>query len=353
MRTIVYAGHLSRFGLAFIEYILDSTFFNIEHIVLADAERWWQFKFKLSGGVDLEDKQNLYQDCRKISKQLFKRIKKKYPDIKLSFVNDANSDTSVDLAKNFDILLSAAFPQIFSDSFIQTMKGKMVNFHPSYLPRCRGAHPIYWTIASGEEYGGVSSHFITGQIDKGPIISRIKIPFDKSTITYDLLYSNAIDILRVNILETEDFFKKQKEPSKQNDAEASYFRNDRPIHHKIYWVTEFSEQIINKIRAGGAFCFRVNGEILLLSNPAVLVKKSDVITNDFDQRIFCGTVLKADKSKIVVKATDGIIEASFLRHKTFGLYIFYALKSVNNRISRLLINRFLNGYVIKSGEILL
>ena len=57
---------------------------------------------------------------------------------------------------------------------------RLVNFHPSYLPRNRGANPIQWAIINGETEIGVTLHEIDGGIDTGPIIdqSKIQICFD-------------------------------------------------------------------------------------------------------------------------------------------------------------------------------
>ena len=47
-----------------------------------------------------------------------------------------------------DLLLCAAYPQIFGSALLGTARHGGINFHPSLLPRCRGANPIYWAIAT-------------------------------------------------------------------------------------------------------------------------------------------------------------------------------------------------------------
>jgi methionyl-tRNA formyltransferase len=76
-----------------------------------------------------------------------------------------------------DIAVSAFWTYIFKDEFISMFPKGVINFHPGYLPFCRGKNPNVWPIVKNCP-GGVTLHYVDKGIDTGDIIARRQIPVD-------------------------------------------------------------------------------------------------------------------------------------------------------------------------------
>lgn len=76
-----------------------------------------------------------------------------------------------------DAVLLAGFMRILTTEFVQHYAGKMLNIHPSRLPKFRGLHTHQRALEAGEKEHGASVHFVTDELDGGPIIlqSLLKI----------------------------------------------------------------------------------------------------------------------------------------------------------------------------------
>ena len=75
-----------------------------------------------------------------------------------------------------DLIVLAGFMLILSDSFVQHYHGKLINIHPSLLPKYKGLHTHQRALANGDSEHGASIHFVTCELDGGPVISQAKIP---------------------------------------------------------------------------------------------------------------------------------------------------------------------------------
>ena len=350
--VIVYGGHLSRFGSAFIQKILSSPYFEVNTLVLADLNRWKTFSCRLQMIEKLPDERSYQHIYRQKTNKLLKFLKLEHPNIVIRWVNNANLAEEIAKIPSNSLIFSAAFPQIFSKDFIQKPSRGAINFHPSFLPRCRGAHPIYWTIASEETFGGISAHFMTEQVDQGLIIARKKIEFDKDSITYDQLYDQSIAQIVFLLKETASFFIENKPPTAQNEAEATHFRNEQDIHRKIFWRTENLRQISAKIRAGSAFSYTASGKKLYLKPPVQILENDRTITNDFDQRIEAGTIIWIKPKRLCVKGLKGYIIFGYHQEKkvedVFNNFLKYLGWSYWSRKID-----FLDKRNLKRGEVLL
>lgn len=305
--TVIYGGHLSKFGDAFIKQILVHPYFDTKVLVLAGYNRWKFFSCKLQMLDKLPNERKYKKNYQHKTKLLLKYLKTKHPELIIRFTEDANNQLELNKISNNSLILSAAFPQIFSENFIKNVSMGAINFHPSFLPRCRGANPVYWTIATRESFGGVSAHFMTTKIDQGAIIAREKIIFDENTITYDELYDLVVKELLTVIDETVLFFKENKQVQLQNDSEATYFRNEQFIHRKIYWQTENLEQISAKIRAGEAHSYTASGKLIYIRPPVQIIEKSRFVTNGFDGKVENGTIIWVKPNQLCVKGQNGYI----------------------------------------------
>ncbi|MDC9727495.1 MAG: phosphoribosylglycinamide formyltransferase [Candidatus Thioglobus sp.] len=81
-----------------------------------------------------------------------------------------------------EIIILAGFMRILTPEFTQKYTGKMLNIHPSLLPKFQGLNTHQRALDAGESEHGVSVHFVTDELDGGPIIaqSRVNILADDS-----------------------------------------------------------------------------------------------------------------------------------------------------------------------------
>jgi phosphoribosylglycinamide formyltransferase-1 len=75
-----------------------------------------------------------------------------------------------------DALALAGFMRILSPAFVQRFAGRMVNVHPSLLPAFTGLHTHRRAIEAGCKLAGATVHFVTAELDHGPIIVQAVVP---------------------------------------------------------------------------------------------------------------------------------------------------------------------------------
>jgi len=75
-----------------------------------------------------------------------------------------------------DLIILAGFMRILSPCFINHFEGKMLNVHPSLLPKYQGLHTHQKAIDAGDKEHGTSVHFVTEELDGGPVILQAKVP---------------------------------------------------------------------------------------------------------------------------------------------------------------------------------
>ena len=71
-----------------------------------------------------------------------------------------------------DVLVLAGFMRILSPGFVKQFEGRMVNVHPSLLPAFTGLHTHRRAIEAGCKVAGATVHFVTAELDHGPIIAQ-------------------------------------------------------------------------------------------------------------------------------------------------------------------------------------
>ncbi|HUL18950.1 MAG TPA: phosphoribosylglycinamide formyltransferase [Steroidobacteraceae bacterium] len=74
-----------------------------------------------------------------------------------------------------DAIALAGFMRILSTPFVERYLGRMLNIHPSLLPAYRGLHTHRRVLAAGEAEHGASVHFVTPELDAGPIVLQSKV----------------------------------------------------------------------------------------------------------------------------------------------------------------------------------
>jgi len=105
------------------------------------------------------------------------KIKKKV----FNFKNILSEKKVINELKNNDIHLIclAGFMKILSKSFIKNFKGKILNIHPSLLPKYKGLNTHERAIKNKDKYSGCSVHFVNSKLDSGKIISQKKVRINK------------------------------------------------------------------------------------------------------------------------------------------------------------------------------
>ncbi|MFT4672629.1 MAG: phosphoribosylglycinamide formyltransferase-1 [Pseudohongiellaceae bacterium] len=87
---------------------------------------------------------------------------------------------------NPDLLVLAGFMRILSNDFVQHYAGRTLNIHPSLLPKFPGINTHQRAIEAGESKHGASVHFVTEELDGGPVIAHAKIDILAADSAIDL-----------------------------------------------------------------------------------------------------------------------------------------------------------------------
>lgn len=83
---------------------------------------------------------------------------------------------------NPDVIVLAGFMRILTPDFVLYFQGKLLNIHPSLLPKYQGLNTHQRAIDAGDTEHGVSVHYVTEELDGGPVILQAKVPiFDGDT----------------------------------------------------------------------------------------------------------------------------------------------------------------------------
>ena len=78
------------------------------------------------------------------------------------------------------IVLSHPMQEIISKNFIENFNGKILNIHPSLLPKYKGLNTHERAIKNKDKYSGCTVHFVNSKLDSGKIINQIKVKIYKN-----------------------------------------------------------------------------------------------------------------------------------------------------------------------------
>ena len=92
-----------------------------------------------------------------------------------------------------DLVVLAGFMRILTAGFTQRFAGRMMNIHPSLLPAFTGLHTHERAIATGCKLAGATVHFVTAELDHGPIIAQGCVPI----LTGDTADTVAARVLKI------------------------------------------------------------------------------------------------------------------------------------------------------------
>ncbi len=106
-------------------------------------------------------------------------IKKKVLNFKNKNVSEKKL-LSILKANNIEMICLAGFMKILSNNFIKKFKGKILNIHPSLLPKYKGLNTHERALNNKEKYSGCTVHFVNARLDSGKIILQKKVKISKN-----------------------------------------------------------------------------------------------------------------------------------------------------------------------------
>jgi phosphoribosylglycinamide formyltransferase-1 len=144
---------------------------NFKNLFQYSLKKQSKFKIKLVVSNNLNAKGLEYAKKFKIKKKI------------INYKNLINSEISIlnDLKKeNIHIVCLAGFMRILTANFIKKFKGKIINIHPSLLPKYKGLNTHQRVLDNKEKYSGCTVHYVNSKLDAGKIILQKKVKIFKN-----------------------------------------------------------------------------------------------------------------------------------------------------------------------------
>ena len=113
----------------------------------------------------------------KIKRKIFKFNNKRVVENKLLYTLKRNQ---------IDLICLAGFMKILTKNFIKRFKGKILNIHPSLLPKYKGLNTHQRALNNNEKYSGCTVHFVNSKLDSGKIIIQKKVKISKKETKFSL-----------------------------------------------------------------------------------------------------------------------------------------------------------------------
>ena len=143
---------------------------NFKILVLDSFKKKSKYEIKLVISNKATAKGLVYARKFKIKKKIINYMNKK----------NAEKNILVELKKNnIDLICLAGFMKVLSKTLIQKFKGKIINIHPSLLPKYKGLNTHQRAINNKEKYSGCTVHFVNSKLDSGKIILQKKVRITK------------------------------------------------------------------------------------------------------------------------------------------------------------------------------
>ena len=92
---------------------------------------------------------------------------------------------------NIELIVLARYMQVLSESFANEFAGKIINIHHSFLPSFKGAKPYHQAFERGVKVIGATAHYVTKELDEGPIIEQ-----DTQEVDHEMMPDDLISIGR-------------------------------------------------------------------------------------------------------------------------------------------------------------
>jgi phosphoribosylglycinamide formyltransferase-1 len=94
-----------------------------------------------------------------------------------------------------ELVVLAGYMHLLTPPFLQRFPGRVVNVHPSLLPRFPGAHPIEDALAAGVAVTGVTVHYVDDGVDTGPVITQEEVPVEPRATLVERIHATEHRLL--------------------------------------------------------------------------------------------------------------------------------------------------------------
>jgi phosphoribosylglycinamide formyltransferase-1 len=144
---------------------------NFKNLIQYSLKKKSKFKIKLAVSNNSNAKGLEYAKKFQIKKKIINY--KNLTNSEIHILNDLNK-------KNINIICLAGFMRILTANFIKKFKGKIINIHPSLLPKYKGLNTHQRVLDNKEKYSGCTVHFVNSKLDAGKIILQKKVKIFKN-----------------------------------------------------------------------------------------------------------------------------------------------------------------------------
>lgn len=164
--------------------------------------------------------------------------------------DSVNTDEFINLLKekNIDFIVVVAFGQLIKENLLEEYKNKIINLHPSSLPKYRGSSPVQFSLLNGDKKTHASAMLIEKGMDSGDILNQKEVEIkaeDDFTSLSEKLSKIGSEVILESVLNYDDFMENR---IKQDDDKATFTKKITKEMGKIDF-NQSKEEIINKIRA--------------------------------------------------------------------------------------------------------
>ncbi len=249
-----------------------------------------------------------------------------------------NNQDEIEFLKSLDLdlIVVVAFGLILPDDILAIPQYGVLNLHPSLLPDLRGPSPIHYAILKRVKYSGVSIMALDSGIDTGPVIAQNKVSIGKDEY-YETLYKNlskAGGVLLAEVIKT--IFRVKLNVFKyaypQSSIKISSMTESKLIDLTAQRLDFFRGgplEIYSKIRAfresGGAF-FMFKGKIVKLLEAKILINGKE-FNNEFNDNMNTEDINKHADKDGDINTKDGL--DIYGGHSGYYDYIDYIEKEKN------------------------
>ena len=144
---------------------------NFKNLIQYSLKKQSKFKIKLVVSNNSNAKGLEYAKKYKIKKKIINY--KNLTNSEIHILNNLNKE-------NINIICLAGFMKILTANFIKKFKGKIINIHPSLLPKYKGLNTHQRALDNKEKYSGCTVHFVNSKLDAGKIILQKKVKIFKN-----------------------------------------------------------------------------------------------------------------------------------------------------------------------------
>ncbi len=173
---------------------------NLKNLIKFSLKKVSPIEINLIVSNNVKAKGLKFAKLYKIKKKVYNYDKKKISEKRI--LKDLKSN-------NIRLICLAGFMKILSKDFIRNFKGKILNIHPSLLPKYKGLNTHHRAIQNKEKYSGCTVHLVNSKLDSGKIILQKKVKLSKKETPSSLqkkilkhehiLYPRAIRKIFVNL----------------------------------------------------------------------------------------------------------------------------------------------------------